>query len=358
MQIADSTKGYVIKDSANDAENSGTGIWSSYGVIPNEQQGVFVTIEESTISSATKQDSSSIGSLIDVCGFKPQQQKVGQVASSKEISEAVVMIPFVDKKSDTSAETVLVDGRHFFKINKALFNIQKTNIEAGEPAVKSMQWFGVTSNQEIQETSISRMIKLMKKYNLPPRFDFVRYPLQASEDPFVMYIFEFNHRLDQQDLADIWQGLPPKIAITAQHDSSTILHDLSPVDFFEENNLPRNVRWMTFKVKKRAKEDYFEATASGTDDGRFSFDFEIGKTAPKYSYNWPYDYFTMLEMIQVEAGLDIFENKLIQVPQTTSSQDEISSSSVRRQIEAVKEGSARDMTVGQPGVTFGTDEDR
>ena len=26
-----------------------------------------------------------------------------------------------------------------------------------------------------------------------------------------MYIFEFNHTLSQQDLADIWQGLPPEI---------------------------------------------------------------------------------------------------------------------------------------------------
>jgi len=358
LQIAQSENGYVIKDTTTEGENSGMGIWSSYGVIPAEAQGVFVTIEESTISSATKSHSLAHGSLIDVCGFQPQKQKVGEIAPSKEISEAVVMIPFVDKESDTTAETIVVDGRHFFKINKDLFNMQKNNIEAGDPAVKPMQWFGVTSNQEIQETSISKMIKLMKKYNLPPKFDFVRYPMEASEDPFVMYIFEFNHRFDKQDLADIWQGLPPKIAVTAEHDSSTLIHDLSPVDFFEENNLPRHVRWMTFKVKKRAKEDYFEATARGTDDGRFSFDFEMGKTPPKYSYNWPYDYFTMLELIQVEAGLDIFENQLLQVPQVTSSQDEISSSEVRRQIGAVKESSVQDMSRAPATFTFGTEEDR
>ena len=84
-----------------------------------------------------------------------------------------------------------------------------------------------------------------------PRFDFVRYPLKGSQHPFVMYFFEFNHVLSRDDLANIWQGLPPALADTAVHDSVTFVHDLSPVDFFEENTLPKNVRWMVFKVKKK-----------------------------------------------------------------------------------------------------------
>jgi hypothetical protein len=351
-----SENGYVIKDSATDGENSGAGIWSSYGTIPAGGTGVFVTVEESTISSATKDSQSDHGSLVDVCGFTTGKEKVGEVSESKEISEAVVMIPFVDKASETTAETTLIDGRHFFKINKDLFNLQKMNIEAGYPAVRGQQWLGV--QYDVQETSISQMIRGMKKYNIPPKYDFVRYPMEASDNPFVMYIFEFNHKFNKHDLADIWQGLPPRIALSAEHDSTTLVHDLSSIDFFEENTLPRHVRWMTFKIKKRAKENYYEYTAEGADDQRFEFNFESGKTPPKYSYNWPYDYFTMLEMIQVEAGVDIFENSLLQTPLTFSSPNEISTSETQRQVSAVKAESVQDMGVAPTQHSFGTDEDR
>tara|TARA_A100001011_G_C13760378_1_gene615016 strand:- start:36 stop:560 length:525 start_codon:yes stop_codon:yes gene_type:complete len=174
-----------------------------------------------------------------------------------------------------------------------------------------------------------------------------------------MYIFEFNHRLDKQDLADIWQGLPPKISTIAEHDSALILHDMSPVDFFEENTLPRDVRWMVFKIKKRAKESYYEATASGTDDSRFKFNFELGKMPPKYSYNWPYDYFTMLEMVQVEAGLDMYEDKAIVRPTVTSTQGEVSSSEAQRQTQAVQQSPQQGVVSPSPiTYTIGTGEDR
>jgi hypothetical protein len=339
-KVASSPFGYTLVESST--ENSGTGIWAGYGSIPDLNSGVFVTVEETLkqredFSTPKGQD---VGSLIDVCGFTPDGQKVGEIADAKEISEAVIMIPFVDKPSDTTAETVMVDGRNFFKINKDLFNLQKSNVDNGKNAISSGEFLGVT--QDIPETSITRMIKGMKKYNIPPRFDFIRYPMEASDNPFVMYIFEFHHRLSSQDLADIWQGLPPVIATTAQHTSSVFVHDLSPVDFFEENTLPRHVRWMTFKVKKRAKENYFASTATGSDDNRFEFNFELGKMEPKYNYNWPYDFFTMLEMIQIEAGVDILENRVLHVPQVTSAQGELTAAQVRGQVTQVKSESSQD----------------
>ena len=314
----------------------GTGLWSTYGHIPATDRGVFVTIEDTFKQSNSfgVPKNSSAGSLIDICGFSTEQKKVGDIAEQKEISEAVVMIPFVDTPSETTAETVKVDGRNFFKINKDLFKLQKANVENGKNAISAGEYLGV--EQDIPETSISRMIRGMKKYNLPPRFDFVRYPLKGSQHPFVIYFFEFNHILSRNDLANIWQGLPPALADTAVHDSATFVHDLSPVDFFEENTLPKNVRWMVFKVKRRANDNYFATTSDSSDDERFRFDFEFGKTPPKYNYNWPYDFFTMLEMVQVEAGLDIMENKVVTVPQVQSNQSEISTGKMSAQLAAVK----------------------
>ncbi len=53
--------------------------------------------------------------------------------------------------------------------------------------------------------SVLTMVEKMKKFVIPPSFDFVH---RRDIDPFAMYIFEFKHKLSQQDLADIWQNLP------------------------------------------------------------------------------------------------------------------------------------------------------
>jgi hypothetical protein len=59
---------------------------------------------------------------------------------------------------------------------------------------------------------------------------------------------------------------------------------------------------MTFKVKRKAEKSYYKMTQDSRDDSRFKFDFDIGTKEPEYGYNYPYDYFTMLEMVQVEAN--------------------------------------------------------
>ncbi len=54
------------------------------------------------------------------------------------------------------------------------------------------------------------MVDSMERYVMPPSFDFLTYPDDVT--PVTMYIFEFEHTLNQQDLTDIWQNLPPRIA--------------------------------------------------------------------------------------------------------------------------------------------------
>ena len=44
--------------------------------------------------------------------------------------------------------------------------------------------------------------------------------------PFSMYIFEFTHNFTKQDLADIWQNLPPELNETVETDQATISHQL------------------------------------------------------------------------------------------------------------------------------------
>ena len=135
-----------------------------------------------------------IESLADLCGFNKNPVKLGQPAPVKQISEAVVAVPFIE----------VAGNREFFSIPRADIDsaISSTDREI-TPFVYEL------GSEPKVGNSIIHMTKMMKKFVFPPPMDFVTY---KDIDPFAMYVFEFTHNLSKQDLADIWQNLPPKIA--------------------------------------------------------------------------------------------------------------------------------------------------
>ena len=64
----------------------------------------------------------------------------------------------------------------------------------------------------------------MDEFVFPPTMDFVHFPEKVK--PFAMYIFEFSHELNQQDLSDIWQNLPPRLGENFEEAEATISHPL------------------------------------------------------------------------------------------------------------------------------------
>ena len=291
-------------------------IWNRYGLTPSGSSGIFFEIKESypeeinnrTINSLTQ-------SLIEVCGFEPSSQRIGELAEEKEISEAVIAIPYSVAK--IPGQTVNIFGnKHFFKIEKQVFKTQKANIDAGKPAIISGQ---LGSSKDIEHTSVSNMIRAMRKYVFPPKFNFLRKTTGNTPTPFAMYIFEFTHNLDRQELSDIWQNLMPDIAVTAEKQDVVISHDVSKYDFFGSKAGPFNlkttlphIRWMIFKVKKKAEGSYYNITADTTDDDKFKFDFggssvltSTSFKKPDYTYNWPYDFFSLVELTKIESSITI-----------------------------------------------------
>jgi len=69
---------------------------------------------------------------------------------------------------------------------------------------------------------------------------------------------------------------------------------------------------MVFKVKQKAAVNYYEMLESSITQPGFDFTLEKGITKNKnefnYSYNWPYDYFSLVEMVKVDAEI-VIENK-------------------------------------------------
>ena len=280
-------------------KRTGSGIWAGLGQQPT--RGVNISIRE---SFSKDEASETTGSLLQVCGFTPQTKQVGRVADEKEITEAIVMIPYLDEPvtieqrlygggSRQVYATTEVDDRNFIKIDKLEYRRQKRKFDKKDVVYTN------EVGTEIRETSITSMIEGMRKYNIPPLYDFETF----DQDPFAMYFFEFKHTLDKEDLSNIWQGIQPKIAKEAKLDSVEFSHDINENELFGNlGKLPTDVRWMTFKVKRKAEKSYYNLTEDSRDDSRFKFKFANESKEPEYGYNYPYDYFTMLEMIQVEAN--------------------------------------------------------
>ena len=80
---------------------------------------------------------------------------------------------------------------------------------------------------------------------------------------------------------------------------------------------------MVFKVKKRASNNYFEKMFERNDSGTATDSSNIAASTTgkkqKIGYNWPYDFFSMVELIKLDASVEfgkIDKEKSIQLDQT------------------------------------------
>jgi hypothetical protein len=287
------------------------GMWHQHGRIPEETEGVFVQIEaiENNYQTQVLGRAETMKDLASHLGFSGIGTKLGRLASSKVISEAVVAVPFVEDEG----------RKKFFKLDKAKVQKYKDgdieSLTTGE------------AQQQIGRSVLNQMDK-MKKFIFPPSFDFLNFD---DVDPIAMYIFEFSHRLSQQDLSDIWQNLPPDIASEMEESEVAITHPLLKKELLgpggEGGNktigIPNKLKWMVFKVKQRAASNYLKKTVlrnpevnTDVDSGNVTQD-EFGPTSA-IQYNWPYDFFSLVEMVKIDAEVEMgnadFSNYIDNIP--------------------------------------------
>lgn len=121
-------------------------------------------------------------------------------------------------------------------------------------------------------------------------------PTTISPEKILFYAFEFSVSISRQDLADIWQNLPPNIGTQFQKPDPLFIREKNLID--EMYNPETTLRWLVFKVKKRAEKDYnvFVKKNLTTDLATIPPNIES-----KYSYNWPYDYFSLVELVKIDT---------------------------------------------------------
>ena len=290
------------------------GMWHQHGRIPEENEGVFISVEPipENYQKIVMGRTSIMEDLSDHLGFSGNETKIGRLASSKKISEAVVAVPFVT-----------VQGRkRFFKIPQGQVDTYKesgvdgfqSEIVRQNENIRTGQTSTVISYRRAGNSRISQMQK-MEKYIFPPSFDFLN---NENVDPIAMYIFEFSHTLSQQDLSDIWQNLPPDIGQEMQVAEAEISHPLLKQELLsaEDGNrdkdvtLTEDLRWMVFKVKQRAASNYFKKTVTRNPNINQTAQTsdvdqdEFGSTN-NIQYNWPYDFFSLVEMVKLDAEVEV-----------------------------------------------------
>jgi len=224
------------------------GMWHQYGQIPTgSSRGVFAEL--------VNEAGTALPSLASVVGFPTGvPQRVGSINQEYLLEEAIIAIPYKPGKN----------RRDFIKF----------------------------TNETQQSDTYQKLTAAMQKYIFPPRFDFLQF---NTVDPILMYVFEFSAKLSQQDLADIWQNLPPSIG--EKFDDPVVeVEEKELLDLILDRDA--NTRWMVFKVKKRGIKDYEKYRRSLVSTADLSA-FPDTITSP-YSYNWPHDYFSLVELAQMD----------------------------------------------------------
>ena len=316
-----------------------TGMWHQYGSLLSSNEGYTVSISPIEGLPPEQQLAKKVGFLGE--DMKPVSVTPGKLAEKKEISEAVVAIPFyVNQKGDkinffTVKNKIIKEATKINQTNKesyleAVHGVSSLSGQYKEAREEYLDFFnnpGATANE-----SIAYQIRMMEKFVFPPQFDYYTYA-DLSQKP-MMYIFQFNAEFTKQDLANIWQNLSPqstKAAASPRNSSvynpqvNGIRQDVQYVsNFLTKKHMPfsqrkaffeNDVRWLIFKVKQRGEQDLSKVKIDSLPGSKKNLMVDFARTSIKtpsyledkaYSYNWPYDYFSLVELIKVEGKTRFF----------------------------------------------------
>jgi hypothetical protein len=329
------------------------GMWHQFGVIPTDpEKGIFLSIDDiptdwlnyhwmlintgsiyNNYNVPTKDterfnQSKNFKSLTSLFGFDRAKSKVrlGELAESKILREAVVAVPYILEQPEI-ADTNLSECSDIVAAQKKFIKIDpKLVLSAVNPAVKSATSetgvAGYASKLPQAGQSVKNLIRKMSRYVLPPQFDFLN---NRKVSPMAMYIFEFEYKLDKDDLSYIWQNLAPRDYQKMSFQKSSVAHELFDTELLNENNLLNNpnLRWMVFKVKQKSQVEYWDLVPDQA--GKASTQIWGARKKPKegydISYNWPYDFISFVEAIKVDVDVMYKDPNNKTIPQSSQSSD-------------------------------------
>ncbi len=365
---------------------SSTGMWHQSGTVPGYAQGYFLTVTgpETPALTAVGSSATPAGNLAAALGFLQETKtdsgeyatfsprsfkKVGVIAKEKEISEAVVAIPFYydADKEGTDIEFFELKDEPYARakvLNRSardrhvqLLNMAGNDEEQIKRFKKGYKEFYDTYANPKGVSSIAYQMRMMEKFILPPHLDFVS---NTDIKPHLQFFFQFKAKINQDQLHQLWQNLYPDTdygIFKAQHSNiiptqeqvdnriessdveflSTYL-DVSPVIDFDptalssvknhKSFLHKNVRWLIFKAKYRANSSYqnLQLNSITHEENISQFNSvsrrtgkELDSSKNLFQFNWPYDFFSIIEHAQLEAKVDFYSKIQASAPARSES---------------------------------------
>jgi hypothetical protein len=272
------------------------GIWNRLGAVPSDNNSVQLTLEDTDGVNAEE-----TGSLMDLVGFKKESKSIGTIADKKIISEGMLLLPY--------STSVNAENNSLFKKVQSGYLKDKYLIKIDPETIKTILGFDYRTKtiKEIEyiffrnknlnyNNSIVKLIKNMLEYNIPPYLNWL--DNSNNLEPFVFYVAEFTHELDKDDLAKIWQGTLPKIGFTPEEQTLEIRHKFSPLEVLSEEVRQYltndSLDGIVFKVKRKANREY-NSIIKKNEDTRYT-------DIPWNTFNWPYDHFSLVELLNIQAG--------------------------------------------------------
>lgn len=341
---------------------SSRGMWHQFGsVIKESDKGYFLSVEDHPSQSDDKQLARLLG--FTNASVSRKQTQIGKLASSKKISEAVVAVPFWEYKVDENSPTIIkwfnltdsvVERARLFNeeaklkldtflrsnADKPLRNQAKNRYDEffNSPSGIFTLPLDLEGNNQIDKDVLlpAYQLRMMEKFIYPPSFDFEKNDYVSQNR--LMYTFQFNAEFSDEDLSRIWQNVMPGSATSGgtprysgiklntdkygispdvQYLSHLLHTENFPINPDERKDfISKKVRWMLFKVKMKAKTDLSEIKKDSLPGIRFdnkkidrtSIISNVDSQEFPYSFNWPYDYFSIVELVKFDAKVD-FTNK-------------------------------------------------
>ena len=314
-------------------------MWHQSGALPSAEEGYTISIE-------AVPDIPSENQLAERVGFIKNSTvsvKTGELAEKKIVSEAVIAIPFVEPELSTGPV------KYFTIDNEIRAKAQKLNDSKKKEFVNNVRGSGKQTETYKSEHAIYQdfynnpgqtkieaaayQLRMEEKFVVPPQFE-----------GKMKYVFQFNAEFTKEDLANIWQNVSPKSDFSTtrlkyssvdntqanagesqdiQYVSNFLPPDLRP--YIENMDFANSkVRWLIIKAKQRAQFDLNQVKINSLPgvERQGKLDDSVGSIKPTkelleqpYSFNWPYDFFSIVELVKLEGKVDIFKGVAPPVPE-------------------------------------------